>query len=296
MIWLIFLALIAVLGLYLLVPFFQSDPQVSASKLDEARAQRDMVDLDEAEGRLSVPAAAEARDALDRRILGLIDQAEPKPTKRASKSMALIVIPAVLLLGGVGTYVQTGNPDYQPITYAEFQAQQAAALPDSLEELVVELKARLEADPDAPADGYVLLARSYLRLGDADSALQAYQTAIDVSGEIPVIVEERDRVLQILQDRAAAPPIDPEARAQIEAMSADEQAAMIANMVEGLAVRLQQDPNDLNGWLRLIRARAVMGDVAQARQDLAMAQQTFPPETEDGQLLSELAEQILPAE
>ena len=91
-----------------------------------------------------------------------------------------------------------------------------------------------------------------------------------------------------------APAIDPEARARIEAMTADEQAAMIEGMVEGLAVRLEQDPRDIQGWMRLIRARAVMGDFAQARQDLATAQQTFPVATEEGQMLAQLAADLIP--
>ena len=31
-------------------------------------------------------------------------------------------------------------------------------------------------------------------------------------------------------------------------------------MVDGLAMRLEEDPSDLEGWLRLIRAYSVLGD------------------------------------
>jgi cytochrome c-type biogenesis protein CcmH len=48
------------------------------------------------------------------------------------------------------------------------------------------------------------------------------------------------------------------------AMSEDERAAMIEGMVEGLAARLRQSPGDLDGWLRLGRAYAVLGRAEQA--------------------------------
>ena len=294
MIWVVFLVLLLATGAYLVFPFLRDGPASGANALEEAKRQRAVVDLDAAEGRLSEAAAKEARDALDRRILELLDAPEQVVSERRLKSTVLVIVPAVLLLGGVGVYTQVGSPSYEPITFAEFQAQQAAALPDTLDGLVIELKNRLEADPNPPADGYVLLARSYLRLGRVEEGLAAYNVAIELSNGNDAIVDERQRVLQMLQERAAAPAIDPEARARIEAMSADEQAAMIEGMVEGLAIRLEQDPNDIQGWMRLIRARAVMGDAAQARVDIASALEVFPPETEEGVQLQTLANEVLP--
>ena len=46
----------------------------------------------------------------------------------------------------------------------------------------------------------------------------------------------------------------------------------ISAMVEGLAARLKSQPNDPEGWQRLIRAYVVLGDEAKARQALAGAQ------------------------
>ncbi|MHA7900349.1 MAG: c-type cytochrome biogenesis protein CcmI [Henriciella sp.] len=294
MIWIVFVILLAVAGAYLMLPFVTRANEDVPQALDEARRQRDVVDLDEAEGRLSPQAAVEARDALDRRILALLDAPEQTRTGERLKSMALILVPAILLLGGVGVYTQVGSPNYQPMTMAEFQQQQVAELPDTLDELVVELKARLEADPNPPADGYVLLARSYLRLGDVKNGMAAYDTALELSGNGEEIVAERDRVLQMLQDRSAAPQLDPETRAEIEAMSAEEQMAMIEGMVSGLAARLAEDPDDFDGWMRLIRARAVMGDIDQARLDLAAAQAVFAPDTQEGQVLQQVASELLP--
>ncbi|MEL7032032.1 MAG: c-type cytochrome biogenesis protein CcmI [Pseudomonadota bacterium] len=293
MIWLICLALIVIGGFYVMQPFLGATASNETSQLDDLRQQRAAIDLDAAAGRLNPQAAGEARDALDRRILAVLNSDETGASQRL-KATALAAVPAALLLGVVGVYTQVGAPGYEPISLADYRDQQLAELPDTLEELVVVLKARLDSDPNPPATGYVLLARSYLRLGEFDAALAAYDTAIDISDGSTDVMKERESVVDALQNRAAAPPIDPEARARIEAMTPDEQAAMIAGMVDGLAVRLAQNPDDFEGWLRLIRARAVMGDIDQARLDLASALAQFPPETDEAQTLQQLAAELLP--
>ncbi len=51
-------------------------------------------------------------------------------------------------------------------------------------------------------------------------------------------------------------------------------------MVEGLAVRLEQNPEDAEGWARLIRARLVLGQRDQAKLDLQQAQEIFAQDPE----------------
>ena len=48
-------------------------------------------------------------------------------------------------------------------------------------------------------------------------------------------------------------------------MSAGDQQAMIRSMVDGLEQKLAANPDNLDGWLRLIRARAVLGDTDKAK-------------------------------
>lgn len=50
---------------------------------------------------------------------------------------------------------------------------------------------------------------------------------------------------------------------------------MIAGMVEGLAQRLKQSPDDPDGWVRLVRAYAVLGDAAKRDAALATASALF---------------------
>lgn len=56
-------------------------------------------------------------------------------------------------------------------------------------------------------------------------------------------------------------------RDQVEAaqdMTAEDRQQMIRGMVDRLAARLDETPDDIDGWLRLARARAVLGDHQEA--------------------------------
>jgi cytochrome c-type biogenesis protein CcmH len=46
-------------------------------------------------------------------------------------------------------------------------------------------------------------------------------------------------------------------------------------MVAGLAARLKDHPDDAEGWLRLVRAYAVLGDKTKARSALAGARRAM---------------------
>ena len=48
-------------------------------------------------------------------------------------------------------------------------------------------------------------------------------------------------------------------------MSDTDRSAMIRSMVDRLAARLKQNGEDVDGWLRLVRAYMVMGDADKAK-------------------------------
>ena len=48
----------------------------------------------------------------------------------------------------------------------------------------------------------------------------------------------------------------------------------ISAMVSGLAARLKSNPNDPQGWLRLIRAYSVLGETDKAKEALATARKS----------------------
>ena len=48
---------------------------------------------------------------------------------------------------------------------------------------------------------------------------------------------------------------------------------MIGGMVDRLAARLKQNGDDVDGWLRLVRAYMVLGQIDKAKQAIADARQ-----------------------
>ena len=63
--------------------------------------------------------------------------------------------------------------------------------------------------------------------------------------------------------------------AAAQAMDQGDRNAMIEGMVAGLAARLEDSPDDIDGWLRLIRSYAVLGDLDAARQARGKAADVF---------------------
>jgi cytochrome c-type biogenesis protein CcmH len=58
---------------------------------------------------------------------------------------------------------------------------------------------------------------------------------------------------------------------QAETMAPAERQAMIRSMVDRLAERLEKNPRDPEGWIRLARARQVLGDAAAAKTAMRRA-------------------------
>jgi len=54
-------------------------------------------------------------------------------------------------------------------------------------------------------------------------------------------------------------------------MSPEERQVMIRSMVDRLAARLEQDPNDKDGWTRLAHAYDVLGESEKAQAARARA-------------------------
>jgi cytochrome c-type biogenesis protein CcmH len=92
----------------------------------------------------------------------------------------------------------------------------------------------------------------------------------------------------------AAAPAGP-SQADIAAaanMSAEDRASMIRSMVESLDARMSENPDNLEGWLRLVRSYAVLGDRSAAQTALERAGTTFAAESDGGRALAELAAQL----
>jgi len=75
-------------------------------------------------------------------------------------------------------------------------------------------------------------------------------------------------------------------------MSAGDRQQMIAGMVESLAARLEDNPDNFEGWMRIIRSYVVLDQRPKAEAALKTALKTFPADSENGKQLLALARDL----
>jgi cytochrome c-type biogenesis protein CcmH len=86
---------------------------------------------------------------------------------------------------------------------------------------------------------------------------------------------------------STAPVLSDDAVAAAKDMTETDRGAMIRGMVERLASRLKQNGDDVEGWLRLVRAYMVMGERDRAKSALSDARQAVANDAERLRQLNE---------
>ncbi len=94
-------------------------------------------------------------------------------------------------------------------------------------------------------------------------SLRARLAALD--GGVEPRAERSAQASETSAPAAPGPAANPALAARIGAMSGAEQAAAIHGMVDRLASRLAENGQDVEGWLRLVRAYAVLNEADKAR-------------------------------
>ncbi len=144
------------------------------------------------------------------------------------------------------------------------------------------------------------LALSLEQAGKTDEARDAFAALLKDSPEgapwIPLLQAHLQNTGGA--DIAAAPkaqaPGGPSAEdvAAASNMSSEDRLAMVAGMVESLDARLKENPDNFEGWMRLVRSYAMLKNDEKARQALADGLKAFPPAGEQGKQLLALAQQL----
>ena len=80
--------------------------------------------------------------------------------------------------------------------------------------------------------------------------------------------------------------------AAVAAMPAEQQQAMIHRMVDTLAERLKSNGNDIDGWLRLVRAYRVLNEGDKAKVALTDARRNFAADPTATKRLEDLAHEL----
>jgi len=121
-------------------------------------------------------------------------------------------------------------------------------------------------------------AEAALQRGDREAAKATLRTLLATApAEAPWRKVVQERLAEITPDEQppAAKGSGPTAQdvAAVQSMSPEERQAMIRSMVDRLAARLEQNPNDKEGWTRLAHAYDVLGESEKAEAARARAAQ-----------------------
>lgn len=141
---------------------------------------------------------------------------------------------------------------------------------------VVTAEARQEFDRALALDAGEVKARYFsavaaMQDGKADQAGAIWR---DMLKSAPADAPWRPLVAQALaQISSSAPELSGDVIVATNDMTAQQRAEMIGGMVERLAARLKQNGDDVDGWLRLVRAYMVLGQTDKAKQAIADARQ-----------------------
>ncbi|MDP6390652.1 MAG: c-type cytochrome biogenesis protein CcmI [Alphaproteobacteria bacterium] len=162
--------------------------------------------------------------------------------------------------------------------------------------MVAGLADRLRQNPK-DFEGWMRLIRSYSVLGDHKEAKKALRKARKVFAKAPIPMQQfaaleaeldldGDAPPKIAKPSSARPasaePKGPtrEAVAAAQSMSPEDRQTMIEGMVARLAARLEEQPDDFEGWVRLGRSYTVLRQHDKARDAMARAAKLAPKNVE----------------
>jgi cytochrome c-type biogenesis protein CcmH len=148
----------------------------------------------------------------------------------------------------------------------------------------------LKFEPSLPKARFFMAIASEQEGNKAKAVLMLQALLADAAADAPW----RSAVMERLEALGGSPRIDaaPKGGEAIAALPEAERNAAIAGMVDGLAARLNDGGGTVEEWLRLIRAQAVLGRVADARVSLALARQRLQAQASALVALSRVAQDL----
>ncbi|NKM46752.1 c-type cytochrome biogenesis protein CcmI [Rhizobium leguminosarum bv. viciae] len=159
------------------------------------------------------------------------------------------------------------------------------------------LEQSLTLEPDNPRARFYI-ALSMEQAGRPDEARKAFEALAKQSpADAPWLPLVNQHIATNGGAPAGASPATPgnptqQDVAAAETMSAGDRQQMIRGMVESLDAKLSEDPNNFDGWMRLVRSYAVLNDKDRAAGALKRGLAAFPPPGEQGRQLLALAREL----
>jgi cytochrome c-type biogenesis protein CcmH len=235
----------------------------------------------------------------DRSIVSLVSQVENHLARNPNDGAGWEVIaPVYLRLGRFADAVVaqkkaiTLNGD-SPAREADLgEALVAAANGVVTDEAKLAFQRAATGDPHNAKAGY-FLGLADEQDGDRDAAAQKWRALL---ADAPADAPWRDFVSAALGRVTAEPggPAGPSAAdvAAAENMPDREHAEMIRGMVQRLSDRLHTDGNDVDGWMRLVRAYAVLGDRDKAKVAAADARHALADRADQVKRIDDLVKAL----
>jgi cytochrome c-type biogenesis protein CcmH len=221
--------------------------------------------------------APDAAQPLD----NLVAQVEAHLEKNPTDGRGWIVLAPVL--ARLGRYDDAVRAWRNAITYGGDSAERRADLGEVLAAAaggVVTGEAKAEFERAAAMNADEVKANYFLGLaaeqdGRKDAAVTIWKAML---AKAPADAPWRPLVqaaLSRLDGGVSAPALSNETMAAAKDMNDADRGDMIRGMVDRLATRLKQNGDDVEGWLRLVRAYMVMGERDKAMSALSDARQAF---------------------
>lgn len=209
----------------------------------------------------------------------LIAQVETHLEKNPTDGRGWEVLAPVLTR--IGRYDEAARAWRNSITYNGETALRRADLGEALTGAgggIVTAEAKTEFDRALALDPQEMKARYFVGLaaeqdGRRTDAEQTWRAMLDGA---PADAPWRPLVTAALaRVGSVAPALSDEAIAAANGMSDVARDTMVRGMIDRLAARLEQNRDDVDGWLRLVRAYMVLGDRAKAQAVMTDARQAL---------------------
>ncbi|HVK92135.1 MAG TPA: tetratricopeptide repeat protein, partial [Mycoplana sp.] len=149
-------------------------------------------------------------------------------------------------------------------------------------------------DPQNPRTRFYL-ALALEQEGRRGEAKAAYEALVkDSPADAPWLALVNRHIAGLSADAPVAAPGNPTGQdvAAAEQLDAEGRSQMIAGMVESLAGKLKENPDNFEGWMRIIRSYVVLDQRKAAEEALSTALKRFPPQSENGKQLLALADEL----
>ena len=219
------------------------------------------------------------------KVLGELDKAQSAigdaqralandPEKRKQLDVALKELESGAAVAAVNPPIQQANPPTAPPQH------EGPAIQSMLDRLAERVK---KAGSDT--EGWVMLTRSYLTLGEKEKAAAAIKDARAALADDAARLQQFNEALQRFKideiaTVASAMPSPPATESRAPAQPSDQSNEMICGMVARLADRLKRDGSDFDGWLQLMRSYVVLGERDKAMRAAADARQAIGSDAE----------------